>query len=141
MPLAAWKSPAVDLCSCSFVLAPLYILLNLQVLDMCAAPGFKTAQLLEALHAHDTMTSSSIPSDLLIANDSDYKRTHLLIHQSSRLPARAYGDESPRIDINIPSEQTIFRSSTKARVAAKKQYQLRPTPVDETEAADIPETA
>lgn len=80
---------------------------------MCAAPGSKvsnrslpllnsipspqllcihnrqTAQLLEALHAHDTLTASSIPSGLLIANDSDYKRTHLLIHQSARLPSPA----------------------------------------------------
>ncbi|KAJ3823473.1 S-adenosyl-L-methionine-dependent methyltransferase [Lentinula raphanica] len=60
------------------------------VMDMCAAPGSKTAQLLEALHAQDTLTSSSIPSGLLVANDSDYKRTHLLIHQSARLPSPAF---------------------------------------------------
>ncbi|ESK92221.1 trna (cytosine-5-)-methyltransferase [Moniliophthora roreri MCA 2997] len=60
-----------------------------RVMDMCAAPGSKTAQLLEALHAQDTLTASSIPSGLLIANDSDYKRTHLLIHQSARLPSPA----------------------------------------------------
>ncbi|PBK71008.1 S-adenosyl-L-methionine-dependent methyltransferase [Armillaria solidipes] len=59
------------------------------VMDMCAAPGSKTAQLLEALHADDTVTSTSMPSGLLIANDSDYKRTHLLIHQSARLPSPA----------------------------------------------------
>lgn len=58
-------------------------------MDMCAAPGSKTAQLLEALHADDTVTSTSMPSGLLIANDSDYKRTHLLIHQSARLPSPA----------------------------------------------------
>ncbi|KAJ4478180.1 S-adenosyl-L-methionine-dependent methyltransferase [Lentinula aciculospora] len=60
------------------------------VMDMCAAPGSKTAQLLEALHAQDTLTSTSIPSGLLVANDSDYKRTHLLIHQSARLPSPAF---------------------------------------------------
>ncbi|KAJ7021378.1 cytosine-5--methyltransferase [Mycena alexandri] len=60
-----------------------------KVMDMCAAPGSKTAQLLEALHAHDTLTSTSIPSGLLVANDSDHKRTHLLIHQSARLPSPA----------------------------------------------------
>ncbi|KAJ6571942.1 cytosine-5--methyltransferase [Mycena capillaripes] len=60
-----------------------------KVMDMCAAPGSKTAQLLEALHAQDTLTSTSIPSGLLIANDSDHKRTHLLIHQSARLPSPA----------------------------------------------------
>ncbi|CAK5272960.1 unnamed protein product [Mycena citricolor] len=52
-------------------------------------PHHKTAQLLEALHAQDTMTSSSIPTGLVLANDSDHKRTHLLIHQSSRLPSPA----------------------------------------------------
>ncbi|KAF8880014.1 S-adenosyl-L-methionine-dependent methyltransferase [Infundibulicybe gibba] len=60
-----------------------------KVMDMCAAPGSKTAQLLEALHANDTPTSTSTPSGLLIANDSDHKRTHLLIHQSARLPSPA----------------------------------------------------
>ncbi|KAI0325731.1 S-adenosyl-L-methionine-dependent methyltransferase [Cubamyces sp. BRFM 1775] len=99
-----------------------------RVMDMCAAPGSKTAQLLEALHAHDTITSSSIPSGLLIANDSDYKRTHLLIHQSSRLPSPALMvtnlDASIFPAIKIPSEQTHFPADTKARVAAKRQYQL-----------------
>ncbi|KAG5637196.1 hypothetical protein H0H81_005409 [Sphagnurus paluster] len=60
-----------------------------KVIDMCAAPGSKTAQLLEALHAKDSITSTSIPSGLLIANDSDHKRCHLLIHQSARLPSPA----------------------------------------------------
>lgn len=41
------------------------------------------------------MTSTStpslhIPSGLVIANDSDNKRTHLLIHQSARLPSPAF---------------------------------------------------
>lgn len=60
-----------------------------KAMDMCAAPGSKTAQILEALHAQDTVTASSIPSGLLVANDSDNKRTHLLIHQSARLPSPA----------------------------------------------------
>ncbi|KAG6876664.1 hypothetical protein C0993_001409 [Termitomyces sp. T159_Od127] len=60
-----------------------------KVMDMCAAPGSKTAQILEALHAQDSATATSIPSGLLIANDSDQKRTHLLIHQSARLPSPA----------------------------------------------------
>ena len=52
-------------------------------------PPSQTAQILEALHSQDTLTSSSIPSGLLVANDSDNKRTHLLIHQSARLPSPA----------------------------------------------------
>lgn len=70
---------------------------------MCAAPGskvcqvtfflvsndlsYQTAQILEALHAKDT---SSIPPGLVIANDNDNKRTHLLIHQSIRLPSPSF---------------------------------------------------
>ncbi|KAF8508247.1 S-adenosyl-L-methionine-dependent methyltransferase [Hysterangium stoloniferum] len=57
------------------------------VMDMCAAPGSKTAQLLEAMHSG--ADASQIPEGLLIANDSDFKRTHLLVHQSSRLPSPA----------------------------------------------------
>ncbi|KAG1737380.1 S-adenosyl-L-methionine-dependent methyltransferase [Suillus lakei] len=61
-----------------------------KVVDMCAAPGSKTAQLLEALHSQDTATATSIPPGLLIANDSDSKRAHLLVHQSARLPSPAF---------------------------------------------------
>ncbi|THH31848.1 hypothetical protein EUX98_g2353 [Antrodiella citrinella] len=99
-----------------------------RVMDMCAAPGSKTAQLLEALHAQDTATASSIPSGLLIANDSDHKRTHLLIHQSARLPSPALmvtnHDASIYPAIKIPSEVTTFPTDTKPRVAAKRQHQL-----------------
>lgn len=66
------------------------------VLDVCAAPGSKSVQLLEALHAippPSTSTSDNPPRDLiprglLIANDSDAKRCHMLVHQSlHRIPA------------------------------------------------------
>lgn len=49
------------------------------VLDMCASPGSKTVQMIEALHATEN------PSGVLIANDSDYRRAHLLVHQIQRL--------------------------------------------------------
>lgn len=87
------------------------------VLDLCAAPGSKAAQLLEMLHQGeegrilkalqihanedgrevpaypglDTVDMEVDPNDdgratgLLIANDMDYKRSHLLIHQLKRL--------------------------------------------------------
>lgn len=51
------------------------------VLDMCAAPGSKTAQLVEALHRD----SDKLPTGFVIANDSDYKRSHMLVHQVKRL--------------------------------------------------------
>ncbi|KAI9197252.1 cytosine(34)-C(5)-methyltransferase [Polychytrium aggregatum] len=51
------------------------------VLDMCAAPGSKTAQLIEAIHA----TEEVIPPGLVLANDADYDRSHMLIRQVKRL--------------------------------------------------------
>ncbi|RKP10624.1 S-adenosyl-L-methionine-dependent methyltransferase [Thamnocephalis sphaerospora] len=53
------------------------------VLDMCAAPGSKTAQLVEALHANDE--PGQIPSGLVIANDADSRRSYMLVHQMRRL--------------------------------------------------------
>lgn len=91
---------------------------GMTVLDMCAAPGSKAAQLLEMVHqgeearvrkvlrAHakedgldlgaETQDEAEAdleadPSDdgratgLLIANDADYKRCHMLVHQLKRL--------------------------------------------------------
>lgn len=87
------------------------------VLDLCAAPGSKAAQLLEMLHQgeegrilkalqiHANEDGREVPAypgldtvdmevdakddgratGLLIANDMDYKRSHLLIHQLKRL--------------------------------------------------------
>ncbi|KAK9465092.1 S-adenosyl-L-methionine-dependent methyltransferase [Lipomyces arxii] len=49
------------------------------VIDLCAAPGSKTAQLIEAVHAIPE------PTGLVVANDSDHKRSHMLIHQVKRL--------------------------------------------------------
>lgn len=50
------------------------------VLDMCAAPGSKTAQLIEALHAQNDE-----PSGFVVANDADARRSHMLVHQLKRL--------------------------------------------------------
>ncbi|XP_059469465.1 tRNA (cytosine(34)-C(5))-methyltransferase [Neocloeon triangulifer] len=52
-----------------------------KVLDMCAAPGSKTAQLIEALHADGL----ALPSGLVVANDADNKRCYMLVHQAKRL--------------------------------------------------------
>ncbi|XP_050305641.1 tRNA (cytosine(34)-C(5))-methyltransferase [Anthonomus grandis grandis] len=52
-----------------------------KILDMCAAPGSKTAQLLELLHKND----DPIPSGYVIANDVDNKRCYMLVHQAKRL--------------------------------------------------------
>ncbi|RCI13800.1 hypothetical protein L249_8021 [Ophiocordyceps polyrhachis-furcata BCC 54312] len=91
---------------------------GMTVLDMCAAPGSKSAQLIEMVHRGEEARVRKVlrafaeedgldlgretqdeieadleadPSDngratgLLIANDSDYKRCHLLVHQLKRL--------------------------------------------------------
>ncbi|KAK3956182.1 S-adenosyl-L-methionine-dependent methyltransferase [Pseudoneurospora amorphoporcata] len=88
---------------------------GMTVLDMCAAPGSKAAQLLEMIHRgeearirhvikqfggsvdeiksadEDAARLEADPSDdgratgMLIANDADYKRSHMLIHQLKRL--------------------------------------------------------
>ncbi|CAN6597525.1 multisite-specific tRNA:(cytosine-C(5))-methyltransferase [Trichomonascus vanleenenianus] len=52
------------------------------VFDMCAAPGSKTAQLIEAVHSDPSI---QFPTGFVVANDSDYKRSHMLIHQVKRL--------------------------------------------------------
>ncbi|KAJ3121049.1 hypothetical protein HK098_004057 [Nowakowskiella sp. JEL0407] len=51
------------------------------VLDMCAAPGSKTAQLIEAVQNDEHV----IPSGFVIANDSDYSRAQMLVKQTKRL--------------------------------------------------------
>ncbi|KAI9789135.1 MAG: hypothetical protein M1833_002770 [Piccolia ochrophora] len=91
------------------------------VLDMCAAPGSKAAQLIEMLHAgeearvqkglreraerggdsvpevgaedfgvgddagEDELVDDGRSTGLLVANDVDYKRSHMLVHQMKRL--------------------------------------------------------
>ncbi|XP_036702188.1 RNA cytosine C(5)-methyltransferase NSUN2 isoform X1 [Balaenoptera musculus] len=53
-----------------------------KILDMCAAPGSKTTQLIEMLHAD---MSVPFPEGFVIANDVDNKRCYLLVHQAKRL--------------------------------------------------------
>jgi multisite-specific tRNA:(cytosine-C5)-methyltransferase len=83
-------------------------------------PPPQTAQILEALHALDTSTASSIPSGLLIANDSDNKRTHLLIRQSARLPSPALMvtnlDASGYPNIKVPLGTNAGLAAGPARV-------------------------
>ncbi|KAE8597606.1 hypothetical protein XENTR_v10016532 [Xenopus tropicalis] len=53
-----------------------------KILDMCAAPGSKTAQIIEMLHADMNVP---FPEGFVIANDVDNKRCYLLVHQAKRL--------------------------------------------------------
>lgn len=54
----------------------------LQVLDMCAAPGSKTFQLLEMLHGGEPDVQ---PTGFVIANDVEFRRCNLLVHQIKRV--------------------------------------------------------
>ncbi|KAK0425499.1 hypothetical protein QR680_009237 [Steinernema hermaphroditum] len=54
-----------------------------KVIDMCAAPGSKTMQLIEMMH-----TDSENPEGLVVANDADNSRCYLLVRQAlKRMPA------------------------------------------------------
>ncbi|XP_075591927.1 tRNA (cytosine(34)-C(5))-methyltransferase Nsun2 isoform X2 [Dermatophagoides farinae] len=65
------------------------------VLDMCAAPGSKTAQIIEMLHQEsgstfisgDCKTTNDVKylDGLVVANDVDNRRCYMLAHQSKRL--------------------------------------------------------
>lgn len=57
------------------------------VLDLCAAPGSKAAQLVELLHSDGQLGSPGacvLPSGLVVANDRDNDRCYMMIHQVTR---------------------------------------------------------
>eukprot|EP00124_Ichthyophonus_hoferi_P000265 Ihof_evm21s9 gene=Ihof_evmTU21s9 len=56
-----------------------------KVLDMCAAPGSKTGQLIEMIHAQDDLNDPIMTDGLVMANDFDHRRCHMLVHQVKRL--------------------------------------------------------
>ncbi|CAG9533193.1 unnamed protein product [Cercopithifilaria johnstoni] len=54
-----------------------------KILDVCAAPGSKTMQIIEMMHCDD-----KIPEGLILANDVDNSRCYLLVRQAlKRMPA------------------------------------------------------
>ncbi|KAL5201391.1 hypothetical protein ABZP36_035745 [Zizania latifolia] len=63
------------------------LFLNVQpdhhILDMCAAPGSKTFQLLEMIH--QSAKPGLLPNAMVVANDVDVQRCNLLIHQTKRM--------------------------------------------------------
>jgi len=64
------------------MLPPLYLQIqpNDAVLDMCAAPGSKTSQMLEMIYQQ----GKHLGNGCVIANDADYSRAQMLIHQINR---------------------------------------------------------
>ncbi|KAJ2684163.1 tRNA (cytosine-5-)-methyltransferase ncl1 [Coemansia spiralis] len=88
------------------------------VLDMCAAPGSKTAQLIEALHSD--VEAGSTPEGLVIANDADYKRACMLVHQMNRL-------NSPNIIVTNHSGErfpNIYRQDAEGKRAGRDIVQF-----------------
>lgn len=78
---------------CALLLSAVWCWL-LQVLDMCAAPGSKTFQLLEMIHDIDGSATGSganagssqlTPTGFVVANDADAQRCNLLTHQTKRM--------------------------------------------------------
>lgn len=55
-----------------------------QVLDMCAAPGSKTSQMLEVVNSGCARTGVD-PEGYVIANDSETTRAYMLVHQCKRI--------------------------------------------------------
>ncbi|KAF4592443.1 methyltransferase (Ncl1) [Ophiocordyceps camponoti-floridani] len=123
---------------------------GMTVLDMCAAPGSKSAQLIEMIHRGEEArvrkvlrafaqedgldlgreTQEEIEADveadphddgratgLLIANDSDYKRCHLLVHQLKRL-------SSPNLIVtnNDATQYPSFKLASKDATSNKNVY-------------------
>ena len=57
-------------------------------LDLCAAPGSKTAQILESIHSAPGRLDAV--QGMVLANDADCQRAYMLVHQLKRLGSPAF---------------------------------------------------
>jgi len=84
-----------------------------KILDMCAAPGSKTAQIIEYLHSD--APADELPTGYVIANDSDNKRCYLMVHQVKRLQSPCFiitnhdATHFPKIRTNTDIENPEFQ--------------------------------
>ncbi|XP_069898258.1 RNA cytosine C(5)-methyltransferase NSUN2 isoform X2 [Dipodomys merriami] len=82
-----------------------------KILDMCAAPGSKTTQLIEMLHADMNVP---FPEGFVIANDVDNKRCYLLVHQAKRLSSPCImvvnhdASSIPRLTVDMDGRKEIL---------------------------------
>ncbi|KAM4875162.1 RNA cytosine C(5)-methyltransferase NSUN2 isoform 2-T2 [Thomomys bottae] len=82
-----------------------------KILDMCAAPGSKTTQLIEMLHADMNVP---FPEGFVIANDVDNKRCYLLVHQAKRLSSPCImvvnhdASSIPRLTVDVEGRKEIL---------------------------------
>eukprot|EP00930_Biecheleria_cincta_P094103 TRINITY_DN848_c0_g1_i1.p1 TRINITY_DN848_c0_g1~~TRINITY_DN848_c0_g1_i1.p1 ORF type:complete len:820 (+),score=208.92 TRINITY_DN848_c0_g1_i1:48-2462(+) len=70
------------------MLPPLFLGLESHhlVLDLCAAPGSKTSQMLEVMHwAQVAQAEEGAPKGLVLANELQWRRANMLAHQVGRL--------------------------------------------------------
>jgi 16S rRNA C967 or C1407 C5-methylase (RsmB/RsmF family) len=95
------------------------------VLDMCAAPGSKTAQLLEGLHGGlDYEDAFKTPEGMVVANDADTRRAYLLVHQLKRYGSSAFlvtthdGQQFPNLYRKVPVPADAGASASAAAAAA-----------------------
>ncbi|VDD79465.1 unnamed protein product [Mesocestoides corti] len=99
------------------------------VLDLCAAPGSKSAQLVELLHADaeskcSDATHYSEPSGIVVANDLDRQRCYMMVHQVKRLqsPCVILTEEDasvyPRLFINSSENPDMMQQMLFDRILA-----------------------
>jgi 16S rRNA C967 or C1407 C5-methylase (RsmB/RsmF family) len=100
-------------------------ILAVQVLDMCAAPGSKTFQLLEMLHNMEgAADGSTTPSGFVVANDADAQRCNLLTHQTKRMCSPCLmvtnhnGEQFPRITGLQPAPGSAAAAAAAVEAAA-----------------------
>ena len=79
-----------------------------KVLDMCAAPGSKTGQMIENLHKGE---EGVLPTGLVVANDSNNARCYMLTHQFKRLQSPCviitnHDATTMMLDLMVPSPDT-----------------------------------
>lgn len=68
---------------------------SVQVLDMCAAPGSKTSQMLEALLRGASVKKEVEPTGFVIANDADTNRAYMLVRPTCRAgPSAVWGSHN-----------------------------------------------
>mmetsp|Transcript_5152 Transcript_5152/g.8917 ORF Transcript_5152/g.8917 Transcript_5152/m.8917 type:complete len:886 (+) Transcript_5152:218-2875(+) len=91
-----------------------------KVLDMCAAPGSKTAQLLEAIHKDDRSRNFAPPTGLVVANDAAANRTHMLMNRmratnSANLIVTCHNAQS------FPSLENIVNENDREKLRAYRE--------------------
>mmetsp|Transcript_31637 Transcript_31637/g.58858 ORF Transcript_31637/g.58858 Transcript_31637/m.58858 type:complete len:798 (+) Transcript_31637:39-2432(+) len=99
-------------------------------LDMCAAPGSKTSQLLEVVNLSlprgtsaegATSETEASTQGLVLANDSDTDRAYMLVHQCKRINSPLLmitthlGQDFPTLVSDLPSEDASSASLSKLR--------------------------